>query len=122
MGMKFGSIEVRKMAVQAMINKVATATQLSQITGYTVETINDWVKIYLDEGRYGPKPNGHRKSCFSDEEREELKTLLQERPDTTLQEMKDHFGKSCSLSAICQMVSKLGFRYKKNAKSKRARS
>lgn len=111
--MKFGSIEIRKMVVQAILKKVATPAQLADITGYTVVTINNWVKIFQNEGRYGPKPNGHRPACFSEAELAELKSILQERPDTTLQEIKDHFGKDCSLSAICQMLIKLGFRFKK---------
>lgn len=120
--MKFGSGEVRKMVVDAILKKIATPTQLANITGYTVVTINNWVKIFQNEGRYGPKPNGHRPPCFSDTERAQLKAILQERPDITLQEIKDHFKKDCSLPAICQMLIKLGFRFKKNVKSQRAES
>ena len=89
--MKFGSIEIRKMVVQAILKKAATATQVADITGYSVVTINNWVKIFQSEGRYGPKPNGHRPACFSEAELEELKVIIQDRPDTTLQEIKDHF-------------------------------
>lgn len=120
--MKFGSFEIRKMVVQAILKGVATPAQMANITGYTVVTINNWVKIFQDEGRYGPKPNGHRHPCFSEAELAELKAILQQRPDTTLQEIKDHFGKSCSLAAICKMLIKLGFRFKKNLKSQRTGS
>ncbi len=120
--MKFGSIEIRKMVVQAVLKKAATPAQMANITGYTLATINNWVKIFQDEGRYGPKPNGHRPPCFSEPELVELKAILQERPDTTLQEIKDHFEKNCSLSSIWQMLIKLGFRFKKNIKSQRAGS
>ena len=116
MGMKFASEEIRTKAVNAVLSKTATPDQVAAIMGYSVDSINNWVDIYLKEGRLTPKPNGHRHSCFSLEEREALIELVNEKPDITLQEIKEHFGKHCTLSAIHKILVKLGLRFKKNFK------
>ena len=116
MGMKFASEEIRTKAVNAVLSKTATPDQVAAIMGYSVDSINNWVDIYLKEGRLTPKPNGHRHSCFSPEEREALIELVNEKPDITLQEIKEHFGKHCTLSAIHKILVKLGLRFKKNFK------
>lgn len=118
--MKFASEEIRTKAVQAYISDKATAKQLAEILGYTPATICNWVRAYRNHNQLAPKPNGHRKSCFTSEELEELKSLMEKKVDMTLEEIKVHFKKDCCLSAIHRMLVKLGYRYKKNLKSQRA--
>lgn len=120
--MKFASEEIRTMAVKAVLAKTATIEQMSQIIGYAVSTINNWIDIYQHEGRLCAKPNGHRLSCFSQDEREQLKALIAEHPDMTLEEIKSHFNKECTLSAIHRILVKLGLRFKKNLKGGRTES
>ena len=111
--MKFASEEIREKVVNAYINEKATIAQLAEIFGYTTVTIKNWIKIFKQEGRLAPKPNGHRESCFTGSELQELTTLLEKNVDMTLQEIKDHFHKTCCLAAIHRIVRKLGFGYKK---------
>lgn len=117
--MKFASPEIREKAVRAYIDGKASAKQLAEIFGYTRATICNWVRAYQKTEQLAAKPNGHRKSCFSDAEIVQLKTLLAKTPDMTLAEIKAHFNKSCCLSAICRLLAKLGYSYKKNSQGKR---
>lgn len=119
--MKFASAEIREKAVRAYLDGKGTARQLADIFGYTPATICNWVRVYRQTRRLSAKPNGHRKSCFTEEELAQLKKVIAETPDITLQEIKTRFNKSCCLAAICRILAKLGFSYKKNSQSKRAR-
>lgn len=119
--MKFASAEIREKAVRAYIEGKATARQLAEIFGYTRATICNWVRAYRKTKQLEPRPNGHRKSCFSEEELAELKAILARTPDITLAEIKAHFNKSCCLAAICRLLRKLGYAYKKNSQGKRTR-
>ena len=64
---------------------------------------------------------GHRISVFSPEERSQLSELINNKPDITLDEIRQHFQKSCSLPAIHKIVCKLGYVLKKDSASKRTR-
>jgi transposase len=120
--MKTASAQTRELVVKAYTSGVATRKQLSEIFGYHIQSIGNWIREYEREGRIAPRPKGHRESVFSPEEREQLVALLQNKVDMTLAEMKEHFGKDCCLAAIHRIVVKLGFVVKKNSAGKRARS
>lgn len=115
--MKFASEEIRTKAVKAYLGGIASTKKLAEIFGYCPSTINKWVKAYKTHNQLSPKPNGHRKKCFSEQELEELETLLEKRPDLTLEEIRSHFNKSCCLAAIHRMLIKMGFKYKKTLKA-----
>lgn len=66
-------------------------------------------------------PRGHRISMFSAEERKQLVELLEKRPDITLDEIRMHFGKQCSLNAVHKIVKALGFVFKKKLSERRNR-
>ena len=55
---------------------------------------------------------------FSEEERKLLVELLEKRPDITLDEIRMHFGKQCSLNAVHKIVKALGFVFKKLSERK----
>ena len=115
--MKFASPEIREKAVRAYIDGKASAKRLAEIFGYTRATICNWVRAYKKTKQLAAKPNGHRKSCFSEEELVQLKALVAATPDITLAEIKAHFNKSCCLAAICRHLAKLGYAYKKTLKA-----
>jgi|APHig6443718053_1056840.scaffolds.fasta_scaffold84053_1 transposase len=57
-----------------------------------------------------------RKAAFSGELLEQLEACLQERPDRTLEEIRELFSDrvSCSLQAVANAIQRLGWRYKKS--------
>lgn len=111
--MKFATEEIRKKAVKAYMDGKANVKQLSEIFGYSRPTICNWIRAYREERRFSPKPGGHRKRCFTDDEITQLQSLLKQKPDITLLEIKEHFNKTCSLSAIHNTIVKIGYVYKK---------
>lgn len=120
--MKTASEEIRTKVVHAYLEKIATPKKLAEIFGYSYATICNWIRIYKTENRLCAKPTGHRKSCFSDEEKNQLSALLKAKVDMTLEEIRQYFNKDCSLTAIHKNVIKLGFILKKNFKGERTRS
>jgi len=111
--MKKASEEIRTLVVKAYLSGTTSRQKLSEIFGYTTATIGNWVREYEQEGRLAPRPSGHRKAVFTDTELEQLSALLEKTVDITLAEIREHFHKTCSLTAIHNTVAKLGFVFKK---------
>ena len=120
--MKTATQEIRETVVKAYVSGIASRKQLADIFGYHIQSIGNWIRKYTKTDQIASLPKGHRKSVFSDIEREKLVELLQNNGDLTLAEIKEHFGKSCSLTAIHKIVVKIGFTFKKNTESKRTRT
>jgi transposase len=120
--MKTASAETRTLVIKAYTSGIATRKQLAEIFGYHIQSIGNWIREYVRAGRIAPRPKGHRKSVFTDEEKKKLIELLKHNTDLTLEELRNLFGKSCSLVAIHKTLVKLGFVFKKNAAGKRAGS
>ena len=112
--MKTASAEIRALVVKAYISGIATRKQLADIFGYHIQSIGNWIREYTREGRIAPHAKGHRKSVFTDQEKNRLVELSKSTTDITLKEIKELFGKSCSLAAIHKTVVKLGFVFKKH--------
>jgi transposase len=117
--MKTASSETRTLVVKAYTSGIATRKQLAEIFGYHIQSIGNWIRQYKCEGRITPHAKGHRKSVFTDEEKIQLTALFKNNTDITLRELRELFGKSCSLAAIHKTVVKLGFVFKKNVTGKR---
>ena len=110
MGMKKGSEDIRTLAVR---NVLAGKYSVAQMTGYCIATIYNWISIYKKEKRLTAKPDGHRQPIFSQSEHEQVKTMIQEKPDITLTETRERLNKKCCLDAVYNMVNSLGMTFKK---------
>ena len=121
MSMKKGSEDIRTLAVRNVLAGKYSIPQVAEMTGYSMATIYNWLRIYKKEKRLTAKPAGHRKPVFSQSEHEQVKTMLQEKPDITLVEIRERLNKKCCLDAVHNMVKRLGLTFKKNSKSKRTR-
>ena len=119
--MKKGSEDIRSLAVRNVLAGKYSIPQVAEMTGYSMATIYNWVRIYKKEKRLTAKPAGHRKPVFSQSEHEQVKTMIQEKPDITLVEIRERLNKKCCLDAVHNMVKRLGLTFKKNSKSKRTR-
>jgi transposase len=119
--MKTATPELRSIVVKAYLSGTAGRRQLADIFGYHVETIGRWIRESRQE-RFAPLPRGHRRSVFSPEEREQLAAFIEKNPGVTLHEIREHFGRRCSLPAIHKIIRKMDYVLKKNAEGKRTRS
>jgi len=120
--MKTASEEIRSLVVKAYISGVASREQLAAIFGYHIDSIGRWIRVSRQEKRLAPLPRGHRLSTFNLEEREKLVEFIEKHPNATLEEIRKHVQKRCSLAAIHNIVSELGYVLKKNLEGKRTRT
>jgi transposase len=117
--MKIANSEIRSLVVKAYLSGTASRRQLADIFGYHIETIGRWIRASRQE-RFTPLPRGHRRSVFNPEELEQLAAYIEKNPDATLSEIREHFGKKCSLPALHKIIRKIGYAFKKNSEGKRA--
>lgn len=120
--MSIASPEIRKVAVEAYLSGKATQQQLADILGFHRTAIVRWVREYRKEGKLEPQVRGHMARAFSPEEKEKLVALIKNKPDLTLEEIRDALSKECSLTAVHRELKRLDFRFKKNSEGIRTRA
>ena len=116
--MKRASQEIRTLAVKGIQSGQYTVQQMADLTGYTAASMYNWVHVSREEKRLTAKPCGHRAPAFSAGEQEQLRELLKQQPSITLDEIREHFQKSCSLVAVHKTLRRMGITFKKNIKGK----
>lgn len=119
--MKTASSEIRMVAVKAYSAGISRQ-QIADILGYHLNSVSRWIREFERENRVEAYPRGHRISIFSKAERCEIIKLIAKQPDITLEEIRSHFAKACSLNAIHKLLKSLGFVVKKNSACKRTRT
>jgi transposase len=119
--MKTASVEVRTIVIKAYASGISRQ-QIADIVGYHLNSVSRWIREFQRENRLKAHQRGHRASIFSEEERGELIELIGKVPDITLEEIRAHFTKTCSLNAIHKLLKTLGFVFKKNTEGQRART
>ena len=110
-------IELRRRVLEAVDNKLGTQQEIANI--FSVSAI--WIRKLLQRRRETgsieslPRTQG-RKPAFRGTNLQQLNSFVEENPDSTLQEMKEHFSDkvNCSIVAIHNALKSLGWRYKKN--------
>ena len=119
--MKTATPEVRLIAIRAYKSGISRQ-QVADMVGYHLNSVSRWIREYARENRLEARERGRRPSMFSKEERNELVALINNRVDITLEEIRSHFAKDCSLQAIHKLLKALGFVFKKNSEGKRTRT
>jgi transposase len=114
--MRIATTDIRPFVVRAYESGVASRKQLAEIFGCHINSIGRWIRECRATKRLSPLPRGHRALAFSQGE-----LYVEENPDATLKEIREHFQKSCSLATISKMAANLGYAFKKNLAGKRAR-
>lgn len=109
--MKHGCDDIRKMVIDGYKNGKFTQTEASRVTGYSRVTIGKWCR----NEEYTAKPRGHRAAAFSEEELTQLAEFIENNVDATLAEIREHFGKNCSLSSVHRAIQKIKFTFKKKS-------
>jgi transposase len=73
-----------------------------------------------ETGETGPRPRGTPGVRRFDRVR--LAELVRQRPDATLQELRDQLGAACATSAICEALKVMGLTLKKKRSTPRSRT
>jgi transposase len=110
------SADLRKRIIVAKLRgdteeKIAADKEVSK------STVTKLWSLYKATDSYAPRPNpSGRKPRLSDQQLENIKVTIVERPDITLQELIDEFNFPVSISALSKTIRfKLKLHYKKNA-------
>jgi len=108
--------ELRQRAIKAYKTGRYTQAHLAEVYGVTRKTINNWLKIERTEHRSEALPRGHRRECFTEEEKKHLLLLVKNRPDLTLKQLRVMTGKNCTIQTIHNTLHRLGLFLKKLSK------
>ena len=114
--MKRASQEIRALAVKGVKSGQYTVQQMADLTDYTAASIDNWIRVSREESRLTAKPGGHRGPAFSADDQEQLRELLKQQPCITLEGIREHFQKSCSVVAVHKTLRRMGITFKKDIK------
>lgn len=120
--MGIATAEVRERAIKAYEAGNGTQADIARFYGVDLSTFQRWLHRYRQTGRASPLPRGHNPAALDEERMRELEKLVLEKPDLTLEELRDSLRIHCSLVAIHNALKRLGYRFKKNSAGQRART
>ena len=112
--MGIASQEVRERAITAYEAGGVTQSQVASLYGVDISTFERWWRRYRRTGQTAPLPRGHRRAVYEGKDAERLDALVMQAPDTTLEELREATGKTCSIMAVRRAIRKLDWRFKKS--------
>ena len=110
-------IELRRRVLEAVDNKLGTQEEIANIFSVSAIWIRKLLQRRRETGSIEPLPRTQgRKPAFRGTNLQQLNSFVEENPDSTLEEMKEHFSDkvNCGIVAIHNALKSLGWRYKKN--------
>lgn len=119
------SMDLRVRILDAVQSRGDTGESIVEIAdrfGVSRQWIYLLVRRWGEERTAAPKPHGGGQPRKVDEQLEaKLRAVLEDRPDTTLEELRDHLGIAASLMCIWRALRRLKITWKKKAPSQGAR-
>jgi transposase len=80
----------------------------------SVSFVTRLLQLHRSTGSLEPRPHGGgNPAVLGPEDREQLRELIRQQPDATLEELRQRLGVSCSLMTISRALGKLGLPRKK---------
>ena len=115
--MKTYPLELRRRVIKAVDNKIGTKKEIAETFSVSTSWIRKLLQRRRETGSLEPSPcTQGRKPAFGSANLEQLNNFVREKPDSTLEEIKEHFSTkvNCSIVAIHNALKRLGWCYKKN--------
>lgn len=115
------SLDLRQRILSAYDRGGHTQKQVAERFGVSESTVKKLLRQRRETGEIGTRYHNcsaPRKILPSHEA--ELRLLLSEKPDMTLEELRDAIGVGCTIQAVHYALSRMGMTYKKNAGRERA--
>jgi transposase len=121
--MRAYSLDLRQRVLDAYDQKNATLPAIAARFCVSVSWITKLARRRRLTGGIAPKPHGggHR-PAFDEHARQILQEQLRHKPDSTLAELRDACGRSCSLTAVFRTLQELKITRKKSPKGLRNRT
>lgn len=108
------SLDLRKRILKAYDRGDATREQVARRFDVSLGMVKKLIQQRRHTGNISPRHHrSGRKPVILDSHRRELRVMLAERPDLTLEEMRDRLGLECTIQAIHYVLVDLGLTYKK---------
>jgi len=120
--MGIATAEVRERAIKAYDAGNGTQADIAKFYGVDLATFQRWLQRYRQTGRASPLPRGHNPAALDPRKMERLDKLVREKPDLTLEQLREILHVRCSLVAIHNALQRLGYRFKKNSAGERTRT
>jgi transposase len=122
--MKAFSIDLRQRILDAYDAGEGTRQQIADRFTVSLGLVKKLLAQRKATGSIAPKPRPGRPAAFSGESLERLEAYVRQRPDATLEEIRQHFAGEvqCSIVAVHNALKRLDWRCKKNATRQRAGS
>jgi len=109
------SIDLRERVMRAWDQKLGTQKQIAGLFGVSVPWIKKLLRQRRRTGSIAPLPHGGGWTPrFVGPRLQQLKALVDEDPDATLQELLDQSGVAASIMAVHRALERLGCRRKKS--------
>ncbi len=109
------SMDLRERVMRAYDQKVGTQEEVAKLFGVSVPWIKKLLRRRRETGSIAPKPHGGGWTPkFCGRKLEQLRALLEQYPDATLQELLDRSGVDGSIMAVHRALQRLGSRRKRS--------
>jgi transposase len=113
--MKTYSLDLRERVVKAYDQKFGAQAKIAELFGVSVPWIKKLLRRRRETGSLAPKPHGGgQQPAFEGENLKNLKKLVEQNPDATLQELGELSGVKCGIVAVWRTLKKLGCHRKKS--------
>jgi len=103
------SQDLRKRIVETVQRGDGTLRQIARRFLVSVSFVTRLLQLHCGTGSLEPRPHGGgNPAVLGPEDREQLRQLVRQQPDATLEELHQRLGASCSLMTISRALHKLG--------------
>jgi transposase len=119
--MSIATQDIRRRAIEAYKKGKGTQAGIAHSYNVDIRTFQRWLARFATTGESAPRTRGHRLALFRGERLAALDQLVQDRPDSTLEELRAASEVNGSIMAVKRALDRLGYRYKKNAPRQRTR-
>ena len=108
-------IDLRRRIVRACDAKEGTQAQIARMFGITPQCLSKLLKRRRETGSVAPAPHGGgHPPAYAGAKLEQLRELVKEQPDATLEELRERTKVACGLTAVHNALKRLNPRYKKS--------
>jgi transposase len=108
-------MDLRERVVAACDRGEGTREQIAQRFCVSVAWVYKLLALRRRTGAIAPKPHGGgQKPAFAGDTAERLRKAVEDRPDATLEELREATGVACGTSAVFRALKRLGLPRKKS--------
>jgi transposase len=94
--------------------RLGTQQEVARMFGVTRQSLYNLLRQRLRTQSIAPRHGGGRKAAFTGRKLEQLRELVRQQADATLEKLRDRTGVACSLVAVHNALVRLDLRVKKS--------